>query len=105
MLVASLFVLVLCNCATPPPPNVEACARLQMGAACAYTIKGPDRDISEADWLEMRLGRISFAPVDYAEVRKFIEQVCAINKDCKVETLTPFLERFKKKLLIEDFFE
>lgn len=104
LLVVSLFASVLCSCATPPPPNIEACARLQIGAACAYTIKGADRNISEADWLSMRLGRISFAPKDYAEIRKFIEQTCAIHRDCKVEDFREFFYRFEKKLNLDPYF-
>ena len=101
-LVLSLFVSVLlANCATPPPPNVEGCARLQLGAACAYTINGEQRRLSEADWLDIRLGRISFSPEHYAEIRKFIEQTCAIHRDCKVEELIPFINDLEKKLLID----
>lgn len=110
-LLLSLFVsALLVSCATPPPPNVEGCSRLQLGAQCAYTIKGPDRRINEADWLLMRLGRISFDPKDYAKIRKFIEQTCAIHKDCKVEELMRFLDKMENKLLhdfswLEEFAE
>lgn len=102
LMFVSLFVTaLLVSCVTPPPPNVEACGRLQLGAACAYTIKGPDRRISEADWLDIRLGRISFTPAGYAEIRKFIEQTCAIHRDCKVEDIELFFKRIEKKLDID----
>lgn len=73
-------------------PNEEGCVRLSSGsgAACAYTVEGEERDINEADWLAMELGRISFTSESFAEFRRFIEQSCAIHKDCTYD---------KKKLL------
>lgn len=99
-LLLSLFVLILNSCGTPPPPNVEACARLLLGAQCAFTIDGPTRKITEADWLDMRLGRISFAPEDYSKIRRFIEIVCARYKDCKVKDLNALFRRMDNKLPI-----
>ena len=71
------------------PPNEEGCIRLSAGsgAACAYTIEGEERDISEADWLIMELGRISFTPESFTEFRRFIEKSCAMHKDCTYDKL------------------
>jgi len=97
-LLLSSFVLILSSCGTPPPPNVEACARLQLGAQCAFTIDGPNRKVAEADWLDMRLGRISFDPEGYSKIRKFIETVCARYKDCKVKRLEEIFKRMDNNL-------
>lgn len=69
-----------------------------MGAACAFTASGPDRDITEADWLNMRLSRISFAPKDWTKIRQFIEQMCAIHKGCKTEEIQSLFSKLDKKL-------
>jgi len=82
----SLFVSVLFSfgCSTIPVPNEEGCIRLSpgSGASCAFTVEGEERDISEAEWLSIELGRISFTPESFTEFRRFIETSCAMHKDC-----------------------
>lgn len=85
MLVVSLFVSVLLvsGCVGKQKvPNEEACVRLSEGAACTFTIEGEERDINEAEWLSIELGRISFTPESFTEFRRFIEISCAMHKDC-----------------------
>lgn len=86
------MVLFSSACQTVKIPNEEGCVRLYPGdgAACAYTVEGEERDLSESEWLEIELGRISFTPEGFSEFRKFIEISCAIHQDCTYD---------KKKLL------
>ena len=95
-LAASLSVTVLCSCATPP--NVEGCVRLNRGAACAYTLVGPDRDFSEAQWQKKRIGRISFAPEDYAKIRAYIEEQCEKAGPSCQKKLKARLKHIEKRL-------
>ena len=95
LLAVSLFVTVLFNagCVTSQKvPNEEGCVRLSVGAACAYTIEGEERDLSEAEWLSEELGRISFTPESFTEFRRFIEKSCAMHKDCTYDKIK-LLER------------
>lgn len=90
MVVILLSLATLLSCATRPP-NVEACIRLNRGAACTYTLNGYDRDMSEAEYLDQEIGQIFMRSVDWGEVRTFIEKVCQKERTCD-------LSKIKRKL-------
>ena len=88
----------LSSCKKIKAPNVEICGRLQLGAQCTHTAKGPKRRLSEAEWLEINIGRISFDPEGWASVRTYIEESCAKHKDCIVDEVAERLDAFEAKV-------
>lgn len=69
-----------------------------MGAQCTYMIDGPERRLSEAEWLEIELGRISFSSDDWGDMRRFVEEVCVKYKGCVIEDITHALDWFEARL-------
>lgn len=93
-----LLGLVLTSCASLSVPNEEACIRLQRGAACTYTLDGPERDFTEKQWEHVRIGRVSFDYKSYGEIRKFIEQACEKDKDCELKKVKKRLDHVEYRL-------
>ena len=79
-----LLSLINCGCALVPP-NVEGCGILSEGAACAYTIDGPTRRLSQLEWDEKKLGNICFGPQEFGEIKKFLLQACVKSKKCDIK--------------------
>lgn len=64
------------------PPNAEVCVRLKNGAACTYTLEGPDRNLTEEDFMTEQVGIIFMTPEEWVKIRNFIEEVCARRNMC-----------------------
>ena len=96
LLVVNLSILIFVSCGSIEVPNEQVCVRLNAGAACAYTLFGPDKDVSEAKWLTKNVGRFSFSPSGFTEMRRFIEIACAKNRNCtkeQEEKMSQFVKR------------
>ena len=50
-----------------------------LGAHCAHVLTGSTRDISPADWDNMRFGRLSYDPGDDAQMKLEEEELCSIK--------------------------
>jgi len=81
-------------------PDAEACGRLQVGAKCTHIVSGETRRLSEAEWLEIELGRISFHPNAWTDIRIFIEEACARYESCEIKQVKKSLDEFEKQVLI-----
>ncbi len=103
VLILSVTVLLV-NCAHTPP-DVEVCIRLSKGAQCAFTISPETRRLTEAQWQEIKLGRMSLTSNGYAEYRLFVERVCAVDGACVDVDVQDLLNIFEKSLLEGEHFE
>jgi len=92
--------MALSSCANIPP-NEEGCVRLNYGAACVYTIQGPERRLSEEEWLTQNVGRISFTPGAYGRIRAYLEAQCAKKKKCSKKKLLDRLRYMEQTLCVE----
>ena len=69
-----------------------------MGAQCTHIFGGAKRRLSEAEWLQISLGRISFHYLDWADLRQSIEILCAKTKKCNVVELKARLDDFEYEI-------
>ncbi len=81
-ILSALVLFALSGCGHIPP-NEEICIRLHRGAGCFYTIEDSERRLTEEEWQNIRLGRISMTSDAWIEFRRFIEKVCARKGVCK----------------------
>lgn len=92
-----LLSLVSISCAVNVP-NVEVCGRLRVGAVCSYTLDGPNSRMSEEQWIDVRLGRISMTPEAYGEIKKFILIVCEKYDKCEMKEVIESIARLEDVL-------
>ena len=82
-ILSSLAILmIVCSC-QHTVPNLELCVKLQNGAQCAYTIEGPERRLTEEEYQDVQLGKISMTAEAWGAVRQFIESACQTEQQCK----------------------
>lgn len=57
---------------------------MEDGARCITYITRRTRDLSAEEFDDIRLGRISLSPQDYAKLKATLEQLCSFN-NCSYE--------------------
>lgn len=94
LLVPGMF-LMLSGC-TQDLPNVEVCAdKGWLGAKCAHTRNGPERQIKKLQWDKERVGYFCMNANSYGQYQKFIADVCAKQQNC-IDRVDQFVENLKK---------
>lgn len=69
-----------------------------MGAVCTTIISGKRKEMSEAEWLSIRVGRISMNIQAWTKTRIFIEDTCARIADCSVGEMKKNLDAFELEM-------
>ncbi len=82
IMVTSLLSVLLSSCVTTVP-NVHGCIQLIEGADCTFINTGTRTRLSEEEYAQIYLGRISFSPEDWGRLRVFIDSICARKGRCK----------------------
>jgi hypothetical protein len=78
---AAVAALALAACGTVQIPDFEGCADLmEDGARCSTFISRRTRNLSADEFDEIRLGRISLSPRDYARLKASVEKICVVNR-------------------------
>lgn len=89
-----LLFALLCSC-RQVVPNAEVCAdKGWLGAKCAFTLRGPERQIRKPDWDKERVGYFCMDAKNYGKYQSFIEQACASQQNC-VEEVDKFVSNLK----------
>ncbi len=82
-------------------PDIEACIKLNSGAQCTNTISDNTRTISESDWEEIKVGRISQTVEDWSKIKTFILKSCEINKACKIKSVKKRIELMEEQFCLD----
>lgn len=73
---------ILSSCGVQVPDS-EACVQLKSGGAyCNRMVTDAPRRMPKHTWDRERVGTICFAPTEYQDILRFIEEVCSRNQQC-----------------------
>jgi hypothetical protein len=87
LLIGLLTAIALSGCGHVTIYDKEVCGDLgEYGAHCAHTLVDKKRDISKANWDQMRVGYLCMDSMAYNDTETSIDQFCATSKLCDYKT-------------------
>lgn len=80
--------------------DIEFCGDMGPdGATCFHTLTDQPRDLTKEAWDSERFGQFCTKSEGFASLKKALEQLCHVSKDCDYKSkaqMTAFFERVQK---------
>ena len=66
---------------------MEVCGDMgSQGATCDHFLTSQPRDIDKNAWDNERFGQLCISPDAWADLKREIEQLCSVSKECDYQT-------------------
>lgn len=81
-----ILIFVLSGCNSIPIKNQEWCGdEGELGAECFNTLTADTRDLSPADWEQVRFGQVCTNTDNFADIKAALEKLCSKTGNCAYE--------------------